>query len=367
MTLPPLLDRDEIRHRLLMIFPEGAPQRSYCTRNMAADTVFTMLYIGAIEGTSRYTAPKHVTKMNTAQSSRASEPERLAYYLDAQKGGYVPLEQTWYADNTREPIRDETLRNGLITVGAVLERKDLPPTSPKPRYALASDFAALFNPSLSDDALDAAIANWRNNHLTAGALATIELHRAGAVADRTGVTIHFPSGETRRMSAGPSSIITKQVIEAFAPRFLTKPAVLWVSESGNKVVARDDMLAKRLRLQIDPSRNLPDIILVDAGPNFLLVFVEVVATDGPITSSRRNEFLKIASEGGYGSDRVAFVTAYIDRDSPAFKRSFKDLAWNSFAWLASAPDHIIALLDLSDRSAANLHDLLAQQMPTTPR
>ena len=31
----------------------------------------------------------------------------------------------WYADNTREPIRDETIRFGLISVGAVLEQEGL--------------------------------------------------------------------------------------------------------------------------------------------------------------------------------------------------------------------------------------------------
>jgi hypothetical protein len=52
----------------------------------------------------------------------------------------------WYADNTREPIRDETLRDGLVAVGAVVRREDLPTTSGAPRYALKLDFAALFDP-----------------------------------------------------------------------------------------------------------------------------------------------------------------------------------------------------------------------------
>ena len=48
--LPALLDIREIHQRLLQIFPEGTPQRSYCTREMAARAVFVMLYIGAVEG-----------------------------------------------------------------------------------------------------------------------------------------------------------------------------------------------------------------------------------------------------------------------------------------------------------------------------
>ena len=51
MNLPPYIDRASIHQRLQIIFPEGVPQHNYCVREAAASTVFTMLYIGAIEGT----------------------------------------------------------------------------------------------------------------------------------------------------------------------------------------------------------------------------------------------------------------------------------------------------------------------------
>jgi hypothetical protein len=50
MDLPPLLTVPHIQTRLFDIFPEGTPNRGYCTREIAAKTVFVMLYIGAIEG-----------------------------------------------------------------------------------------------------------------------------------------------------------------------------------------------------------------------------------------------------------------------------------------------------------------------------
>ena len=45
------------------------------------------------------------------------------------------------------------------------------------------------------------------------------------------------------MEPGPSSVISKSVVEEFAPRFLEEPVVIWLSESRNQVVARDDDLA----------------------------------------------------------------------------------------------------------------------------
>jgi hypothetical protein len=214
-------------------------------------------------------------------------------------------------------IRDETIRQGFITNNAVIERPDLPTTSGKPRYALAADFARLFDPALSDTDFARAAENWREQHLSATALArTILMHR-GAVTTGEGILFTFPNGETRRMAPGPSSVISKAVIEEFTRQFLSTPAVLWVSESGAKIVARDDELASKLKLKITADRNLPDIILVDLGDTksggVLLVFVEVVASDGPITPQRQAALLKIATDAGFVTKRVAFVTAYLDR------------------------------------------------------
>ena len=49
MSLPQLLAVAEIQRRLCEIFPEGTANRGYCTREIAAKTIYAMLYIGAIE------------------------------------------------------------------------------------------------------------------------------------------------------------------------------------------------------------------------------------------------------------------------------------------------------------------------------
>jgi hypothetical protein len=85
--LPPLLDVSEIQSRLLQIFPEGTPQRNYCTREMAARTVFVLLYIGAIEGTGMWQAPKHVYRMGPGQSARRFDEDRQAYVEAVEKRG----------------------------------------------------------------------------------------------------------------------------------------------------------------------------------------------------------------------------------------------------------------------------------------
>lgn len=65
MPLPPLLPVEEINDRLRAIFPEGSPNRNYCTRDIAARTIFVMLYVGTIAEEDRWLRPDQVTRMTT--------------------------------------------------------------------------------------------------------------------------------------------------------------------------------------------------------------------------------------------------------------------------------------------------------------
>ena len=359
MALLALLPVPEVHERLGTIFPEGTPQRNYLTREIAAKTVFAMLYVGAVHGTECWLRPDQVTRMTDEQAARTGDEERIAWREASLRPITDSIIGRWYAANTREPIRDETLREGLIRTGAVKERGGLPTTSPSPRYALDPDFAALFDPGLAGEALEAAFAAWQEKFLTAGALARVAIVRSGIVAAKDRVLVTFPNGETRHMEPGPSSVISKAVVEEFAPRFLEAPGVIWLSESRNKVVARDDELAQAIGLEIQPDLNLPDLILVDLGSaEPLIVFVEVVASAGPVSESRKDALISVATEAGFAESQVAFVSAFADRNHAAFKRSVSELAWRSFAWFMSEPDHIMILRRGSDASKTKLSDLM---------
>ena len=359
MPLPPLLPVPVIHERLQTIFPDGTANRNYVTREIAAKTVFVMLYIGAVEGAERWLRPDQVTRMTDAQAALAEDANRETWLTESMRPAAGNIEGRRYAANTREPIRDETLRAGLVRMGAVKEREGLPTTSPRPRYALAEEFACLFDPSLTGRALQTAIEEWQSTNLSAGALARVAIMRRGAVARQGRVLVTFPSGETRHMEPGPSSVISKALVEDFAPRFLEQPGVIWLSESGNQVVARDDRLAQEIGLTIQPDRNLPDLILVDLGPaEPLSLFVEVVATAGPVSEARLTSLMTTATEAGFREEQVAFMTAYSDRGDAAFKGSVSELAWRSFAWFMSEPDRILVLHRGADEEQVRLSDLM---------
>ncbi len=341
--------RKMILDRLPDVFPEGTENRGFLTREIAASTIFVMLYAGAIEGAGIWIRPDQVTKMTDVQATKTDQASREKWTQESlAPGGMKNLRGRWYSANTRESIRDETIRMGLVIVGAVTERGGIPTTSAKPRYAMKADFAKLFDKALRHEEFKKSAHTWQEDHLSPGALVRIRLRGRGiqVASGQSGILVTLPNGETRRMAPGPSSVLSKAVIETFAPRFLRNPALLFLSESGNKVVSEDQKLAKSFGLNISPARNLPDIILADIGSKHtLLVFVEVVVTDGAITRPRKDGLLSMAAEARFPASRVAFVTAFEDRAHQAFRRLASELAWGSMAWFASEPNHLLLFLE----------------------
>jgi len=359
-----LLNYTDIHKRLELIFPEGITNRNYLVREMSARTIFVMLYADAIDGNNIWIRPDQITKMTDAQALIDDPDKRAEWYTNSLKPSKVAIHGRWYAQNTREPIRDETLRQGLVENGAVIERQNLPTTSPKGRYALSTEFSDLFDPGLDGELLLTEITQWCDKHLSVSAMARLKLmQRATSDSKSKKIITTFPNGETRVLAAGPSSIISKAVIEEFAPIFLIHPAVLWLSESAAKEDRRDLELAKSLGINIEADKFLPDIILVDIGNEKpLFVFIEVVASDGPVTEKRREALLKLITDAGFLESQATFLTAYADREQQPFRKTFSSLAWQSFAWCMSEPDRIIGLH--SYQSGMKIQDLILPKKPS---
>lgn len=360
-NFPKLPSLKTIIDRLPLIFPEGTEDRNYLIREIAARTIFVMFYAGAIEGRDQWIRPDQVTRMTDAQAEKSSNPERFEWAKTSLEPGKMKdIRGRWYSVNTREPIRDETIHS-LILTGAVLELQGLPTTSAKPRYALKASFAALFDDSIIREKLESRIDKWQAANLSKEALTRIRLMKRGAAAaEKTShVLVTFPNGEIRRMSAGLSSILSKAVIERFARHFLGEPAVIFLSESSDKIVVQDNQIASSIGLHIEADRNLPDIILVDLNPEQpILVFVEVVVTDGAISKSRKEALLNIATSAGFKQENVVFLTAFCDRGGQVYRRLSSDIAWGSFIWFASEPEYIIMLKDKEELTGKKISDLL---------
>ena len=340
---PPVLPVGDILERIRRAIPAELDPRGFATRELAAKTIFVMLYGGAIEGADRWIRPTAVTDMTDEQAARQDDDEG-ARWLDRVQGFPRPHagEGRWYGENTREPIRDETIRQ-LIQLGAIVERANVPTTSPKPRYALAEHFAALFAPGLAGGELDEAIEDWQQRHLSREQRARLALSHRGSRPSEDRPLVTLPNGETRRLAAGPSSALTKSVVESFAPRFLRKPAVVVISESARKLTYTDQQLAHMIGFDIDVGRTLPDVVLADLEEPLLIVFVECVVSDGEVNAGRKEELEEMARRAKFDPAGCAFVTAFPDRVRSRYRSLSTSLAWGSFAWFASEPDDLLHL------------------------
>jgi len=287
-------------------------------------------------------------------AKRLGREERQAWYRAAVTSktavlrllkSWQVVHRPWYADNSREPLRDETL-DGWLRYQAVHRGTAAATTSPKPQWSLAADFAALFDPEITP-ALLHSIERWQAGHLGPVGLARGLVARQ--LAQAANDVVQLPRNMLRQLAAGASSLILKGVIEELVPRILEEPAVLFISESRRPLDIVDDSLLRTLRLNIVPSSLLPDALIFDATAGTFW-FVEVVATDGPIDEARKEKLLSWAVAQSIPTESCRFLTAFSSRLDPTFRRLVASLAWGTHVWFLDEPDKICSLEELPERS-----------------
>ena len=289
-TFPALIGVEEVQRRLNQIFPDSFPDRALLVGKMAARVVFVFMYGGFLEDSSRQLRPSTIYLFTAEQARRTTVAAREAWLANAFRPGFRPDGKRWYADNSRESIRDDLIRNRLVSMGLVGRKAGVPTTSSAPVYFLRAKFAALFDPVLDEQALRGAIDTWRKAHLSQTTLKRMALKAKGALARQGDVLVELPDGTRMRLSAGPSAPILKALIEDYAPRWLQRPAVLWISASDRKTHPQFVDLAAAVGLRFETAKLLPDLILADLGDPASFVFCEVVATDGPVDEVRKAAF-----------------------------------------------------------------------------
>lgn len=359
-----LLSRELCGERLQTIFPIGVVEDQRTVAGpLASAAVYVCIYLSALEGHNPV-RPSMVLWMCDGVAARAetATPDEFArdrerWYRAALRGHSALIgllsewgieHRQWYADNSREPLRDEVLREWL-RLGAVEHDPSLPTTSPRPTWTLRGEFAALFKPQLGGEELVEAIEAWQDGHLGAVGRARTRLAKDRAAAEHA-VEVRLPNGSVRPLAPGDSSLILKGVIEELAPRLLGVPGVLAISQSKRKIDLLDEELLRDLGLEIRTQELLPDAVLFD-GEAERFWFVEAVATDGEINEARKAELLRWAEQHGIKSNQCGFLTGFLSRTNPAFRRRVSRLAWGTQVWLLDEPNRILRLEDLPYRSA----------------
>jgi hypothetical protein len=355
-----VVGRDLCEERLKIIFPPGAFDTVLSNR-LAASSVAVMVYVGAVvndEGAPHpenvWVRPQTVLSMSDEALARISDSDRRAWADAAAmqvKDITTLLRQwghehhRWYATDSRETVRDETWPKWR-THGAARRREDLAPGSPRPRWALTASFADLFNPGLDGPALVSAIEQWRATHMTPGDLLRIQHANELAKSDHQ-VPVLVPGYGVRNLEPGEASLIIKGVIEQWAPRRLTTPVVVAISEPGTKVWVLDAAKMAAASISINVSSVLPDVIILDAGakpPTFWII--EAVASDGEVNEARKAALQQWAQDQYIDPQHCRFVSAFRSRSSPPARKRLKDIAVGTYCWFLDEPSRELAWNEL---------------------
>lgn len=106
---------------------------------------------------------------------------------------------------------------------------------------------------------------------------------------------------------------------------------------------------RRLGIDVDAARLLPDALLFDAGPGTFWL-VEAVYTAGAIDKARKAALVEWASAQNLDPDACRFLSAFVSRTAQPFRQLVGALAWGTHVWFLDEPQHVMRLEDLPERA-----------------
>ena len=231
-----------------------------------------------------------------------------------------------YAENSRETIRKQAMHH--FRNAAFIEDNGLATNNPNYRYRLTDEMLSLIRSYKSSD-WKRELERFLSNHET-----LIDLYSTKRNFNRIPVRIN---GKDFVFSTGKHNRLQKAIIEEFAPRFAPDAECLYVGDTIEKDLVKDERRLKELGFEITLHDKMPDVVLYSAEKNWLF-FIESVTSVGPMEPKRIKEIEEMTQ--GVTAGKI-YVTAFLNFKT--FKRFSESLAWETEVWIADRPDHMIHL------------------------
>ena len=234
-----------------------------------------------------------------------------------------------YAENTRETVRRQVIHQ--FVQARLVDRNpgnpELPTNSPRTHYGLTDDVLEVLR-LYGTDGWDYQLRNFRSSH--AALLEVYERRR-----HMTELPIRTSTGEEIRLSPGEHNRLQARVVTQFGPKFAPGATLMYLGDAANKLLHLDRRGLDALGLRISEHDKLPDILLYSEELN-RLILVEAVTSHGPVTPKR---FEELEEMFGICSAARIYVSAF--PDFRRFKQHVHGIAWETEAWIAEIPDHLI--------------------------
>lgn len=149
------------------------------------------------------------------------------------------------------------------------------------------------------------------------------------------IPVVLPSGVEVRLTAGEHNALQRDIVQKFLPRFGFGAAVLYLGDATDRYLVREAERLSELGFFVLEHDELPDVIAYSESKN-LLFLIEAVHSSGEMTELRMR---KLKGKLSKCRANLVFVSAFATRKD--FRKFSATLAWESEAWIAESPDHMI--------------------------
>ena len=231
-----------------------------------------------------------------------------------------------YAENSRETFRKQAMHH--FRNAAFIEDNGTATNSPNYRYRLTDEMLLLVKTYQSNQ--------WENhkNNFLKSHQNLIDLYSSKKEVRKMPVKIN---GDDFTFSPGKHNQLQKLIIEEFAPRFAENSECLYVGDTIQKDLVKNERKLKELGFDITLHDKMPDVVLYAEDKNWIY-FVESVTSVGAMEPKRIKEIEEMTEN--VSADKI-YITAFLDFKT--FKRFSDSLAWETEVWIADMPDHMIHL------------------------
>ena len=231
-----------------------------------------------------------------------------------------------YAENSRETVRKQAIHH--FRNAAFIEDNGEATNSPNYRYRLTNEMLSLIRCFGTDEW------KWQREIFMSSHESLISLYESKKRVRKMPVLIN---GSDFTFSPGRHNELQKAILEEFAPRFAPDAECLYVRDTTEKDLVKNQEKLQSLDFFITLHDKMPDVVLYCHDKNWLY-FVEAVTSVGPMEPKRIKEIDDMTSHVKAGK---IYVTAF--PDFKTFKKFSQLLAWDTEVWIAEMPDHMIHL------------------------
>jgi len=231
-----------------------------------------------------------------------------------------------YAENSRETFRKQAMHH--FRNAAFIEDNGKATNSPNYRYRLTDEMLLLVK-TIQSNLWEEQKNNFLKSHQN-----LIDLYSSKKAVRKMPVKIN---GSDFTFSPGKHNQLQKFIIEEFTPRFAENSECLYVGDTIQKDLVKNEEKLKELGFEITLHDKMPDIVLYSEDKNWIY-FVESVTSVGAMESKRIKEIEEMTENVSAGK---IYVTAFLDFKT--FKKFSESLAWETEVWIADMPDHMIHL------------------------